>query len=134
MRQLARLTAVLLVAGYWAVLNWSYATVEAELYGYLGIAFGMPPFYQVLGLLLAVLPSFWLDVRADRPSLVCQWIMYLSLVVPITIVPFHVLDGSPASIAALPVSVVACFALLCAAASRCTCRGDQPDIGLLSRS
>ena len=114
-----RLLLISLAAAYFCLLCYSYAVVESDVFGWMGFYYAPPPWpYMLLSLLLSVAPACWLPVRLDRPSQTCTWILYLTVLVPATIVPYHVVNREPQEIVVLPVALFSMFALLCLLASR----------------
>ena len=63
--------------------------------------------------LLACLPAIWLPKSFDRPSQYQCWILYVTVVVPTCILPYHVTAMAAAQIHRFNLALVSCFVLLC---------------------
>lgn len=108
-----RALCVLLCCMYYAAIVSSYALVESQHFDFVEMHFEPPPLvYQMLGAVLGILPAFWLPLGSNRPSVVCSWILYLTVVAPMTFVPYHILDRSPVEVVVLPLTIVGLFLLM----------------------
>lgn len=68
--------------------------------------------WTVVGMAMALAPSFWMPVKLERPSMVAYWILYLCVIVPVTWIPFHTLDCHPADYTPFALTYLVCFYLL----------------------
>jgi hypothetical protein len=109
-----RVAIILACCTYFFALNWSYLEVDSLLYSNLGFLYASAPFKVFLtAMAMAILPALWLPCELRCPSQVCYWMIYLCVVVPAMFLPYHVLNYHAVSeIIALPLSIVACFAML----------------------
>lgn len=110
---LKRLLLVASCLTYFLVLTVSYATVESNLYDFMGMGYCPPsaPF-QLLACLMAVLPGLWLPIAARHPSQICTWILYVTVVVPMMFIPYHVLDRPEKESFFLSLAILTSFGLL----------------------
>lgn len=109
----SRIVIIFLCALYSAVLWANFTFSDSVVYAYTGLHYNPPPLaYTVLGILMAMLPALWMPVALTRPSFICYWWLYVSLLVPSMLVPFHVLDADPAQVVKLCAAMLGCFALL----------------------
>lgn len=109
-----RLAILAGVAAYVALLQWSYVSLIAPTWHYIGLVDeprgdGSLPF--AVG--LACLPAVWMSARLSPPSSVILWLLYLLVYIPGQIIPMYTLAEGWHRIpdAAL---FLACFALLSA--------------------
>ena len=115
MFQRHRLTLLIACTCYYCMLQWSYANVESVLYGSTGFHYHSPPVpFQILAFFMAIAPAAWLPIALDRPSSVCLWMLYLTVIVPTMFIPYHVLAVPPHEVVALPAALLLCFILLIA--------------------
>jgi oligosaccharide repeat unit polymerase len=106
-----RAWAVVLCAAFVAVLMVSYETMDSKAFAFLGLVWSPPPLgYQILSYVLAAAPALWMPIRLTRPSQVAYWILYLTVIVPVMLVPYHVSPRDPAEILAFTGVVWLCFA------------------------
>ena len=76
--------AIVPVCALFIIVYWSYKTQVYPTYAYEGYRFRDPdPAWLFAGLVLSLLPLFWLPTQPRRPSAVTLWIIYLFVVVPI---------------------------------------------------
>jgi hypothetical protein len=105
-----RLLQVFLCAVYFGILNWSYVRVQCVEQAYYGYRYQELPWAcQLLIWTFVLVPAVWLRTRAQRPSDVCLWVLYLTAYVPAVFIPYHVLDRPWTSI--LPLSLSLCASL-----------------------
>lgn len=127
-----RLFQVFLCAAYFAVLNWSYVTIECVAHGYYGFRFvPLPLGCQVWILVTALAPSSWLRARLERPSDVCLWILYLAAYLPAAFIPYHVLDRPWTSLT--PFSAALCASMAALGWFSRLRRAKFPEVNISSR-
>jgi hypothetical protein len=108
-----RIAVLLWCAGYYFLLNCSYASIESALFSDIGLQYAPPPpLYRLAGFAFAMVPAGWLPVALRRPSTVCLWIFYIVLVAPLMFVPFHVCHRPPQEVLILSLSILGLFAFL----------------------
>lgn len=104
---------VLLSAVFVASLQFAYANMDSQLFGFLGLHWkSLTPFWTAVGFTMAVLPSLWMPVRLTRPSQVAYWILYLTVIVPVMWVPFHTLNTPPEDYLPFSIPFLGCFFVL----------------------
>jgi hypothetical protein len=109
----ARAAVVALCAALTAALMFSHAAMDSTVFGFLGLRhreIGVG--WTLFALALGAAPGLWLPVSASRPSEVAYWLLYVTVVPPVSFLPFHVLDRDPAEIAVFVGALVGCFYLL----------------------
>ena len=112
-RTIERTVIVVLSSCYVALLLTSLKHVDSVMFGFLGIAFDPPdPSWYYLSMAMAVLPSFWMTCTIERPSQVAYWILYLTVIVPSMLVPFHVSTRTPDEVLVSTATLLFSFFLL----------------------
>lgn len=83
------LTAGVIIV-YLALLKWAYIARLAPAFGYMGLRYVDPGWYQeCLSWILALLPLLWLPIDIDRPSRLPLWFQYLVVYLPTTTIPLY---------------------------------------------
>ncbi|MBC2147731.1 hypothetical protein [Listeria booriae] len=83
-----RITIILGVITYIAALYIAYIYLISPAYSYYQLTNLHPSLWvAILSSLLAILPSFWLEYRVQRPSQVIYWTLYLFAYIPVIIIP-----------------------------------------------
>ncbi len=109
----SRILLSLFVLVYAFVFNLGYETVESIVHEYTGLYYAPPPLPYLIGCyLLCTMPCAWIPLKIVFPSQVIYYWLYLTIVVPVMFVPFHVLDLPASEIIWFPVSILVAFFLL----------------------
>lgn len=99
---------------YIIVLQWAYPAVLVPIFSYSGMVYrSQSPMNFVVQYVLAWLPSLWLPRELDKPSQYQNWILYITVVVPTCILPYHVTALPARQIGAFLGAITVCFAGLC---------------------
>jgi hypothetical protein len=78
---------------YILVLNLSYVFAISPVFSYMGYVVRPVSLLAFTSMgVLSFLPSFWLPIKAERPSQVVCWLLYVFVFVPVMIVPFYTLQ------------------------------------------
>lgn len=97
-----------------AMFHWVYATWIHSTFGYLGFDYEMPALSElILAWMLAVLPSAWLPMDADRPSRLITWVLYLTVFVPSMFVPLFAALRPAEEIRPMMAVLFLSFAIIC---------------------
>jgi hypothetical protein len=80
----SRIATVLLSVMYFGAFAWAYVSFVADIFG--GLGFGFAANWQTYDFLIvafiALLPSFWIPTRFERPSAVFIYIQYFLIYIP----------------------------------------------------
>lgn len=105
---------------YYFVLQYSYHHVEGVMYTEIGLVVRPPSTsYGFLAFCLAMAPAGVLPLGVSKPSDVALYFMYLTVIVPFSFVPYHVLAEEPLRIFAFTSYLTGLFCGLVV-----YCRGD----------
>lgn len=123
-----RLACVLLCAALTAALMLSHAAMDSKVFGFLGLRYVDPGWgWTALSFALGTLPGLWMPVRLSRPSEVAYWILYATVVVPTSFLPFRVLDLDFGAVFWFVAAMVGCFYALGFACRMPLARIPRPD-------
>lgn len=115
-------TRLLLVLGagiYVGLLQILYPAIIVPAFGYAAMAYKAQSWMALLFQCgIAWLPSMWLPKTFNRPSQFQCWILYLTVVVPSCILPYHVTAKPGAWIHPFVLVIVLLFFILCVATAR----------------
>lgn len=100
------------VLGYLKVLHWSYTRLVSPGFGYLGYVYAPPLSYLYLAFVMALLPAFWMPMELKRPSQVAYWILYITVYIPSTVIPFCTVAMNPDELLLLDAVLLFCFGVL----------------------
>jgi len=107
---------LLLVAVYALVLLWNYKYFVAPYFGYYGYVYQQPPLHvAAFSLAIAVLPTLWMPMTSDRPSLGAYYVLYIMVYVPSCVVPAWTLLGPDTNVGVLQILLLISFSILTAA-------------------
>lgn len=108
-----RLVLVSLAIVFALALNFSLEHIDSVLFGWLGLQYNPPsPTWNTLAFAMAVIPSLWMPIQLKRPSHFTYWVLYLMVIIPAMIIPYHVLARPPDQILSFTFALLSCFALL----------------------
>ncbi len=110
----SRLLLVLGAAAYMAALQWIYPTIIVPAFNYAAMSYRPQSALTVaLQFLFACLPATWLSKSFSRPSEFQCWVLYMTVIVPSCILPYHVTALPPATIHVYVLAIIACFGAMC---------------------
>lgn len=108
---------ILIIIGsvvYAAVLQWAYPLVLVPMFGYAGMTFTeLTAATVAIQYVLACLPALWLPADIGKPSHFQWWVLYVTVIVPSCILPYHVTSLPSESINLFLVVMIACFGGMC---------------------
>lgn len=85
-----RLLVIFGISLFVACYHWAYVSWLQPVFAYFGFQNVDPPMkYLALASVLSVLPSLWMPIRISRPSHFAYWFLYLTVLIPSTIVPVY---------------------------------------------
>lgn len=71
------------IFGFAVCLLYSYARIIYPMFAYYGYTYvGWRPSVVLVGLLLALVPAWWISIDIDRPSQFVYWVLYVCVYVP----------------------------------------------------
>jgi len=109
----SRLKVIAFAALYFGALQWAYPNVVSPLFAYQGMTFReLPMEIMVFQWVLAMLPSFILPYDITRPSHYQWWILYLTVIVPVSLIAYHVVNYEGTQLSIYLMVTVACFMLM----------------------
>ncbi|MFA7160805.1 MAG: hypothetical protein WC299_16035 [Kiritimatiellia bacterium] len=99
---------------YTATLQWAYPFVLVPSFGYAGMTYAdLTATTVAIQYVLACLPSLWLPAEINKPSQFQWWVLYVTVIVPSCILPYHVTGLAPENIHLFLIFIIACFAIMC---------------------
>lgn len=105
-----------LVAGslfYMAALQWAYPRALVPAFEYAGMAYrDQSAVVLLIQYILGALPSLWLPRQICRPSHLQLWLLYLTIIVPSCLVPYHISQLPVLQIHLISLVLIGCFFLL----------------------
>jgi hypothetical protein len=94
---------------YILALNLSYVFTISPAFSYLGyIANPISRTAIIIMIVFGIAPSFWMSLKAQRPSQAVCWLLYIFVYIPMIIIPFYTLHVSFRNIAFF--SLICCLA------------------------
>lgn len=113
-----RQAIILGALAYIAILQWAYPLVMVPLFEYSGMTYQELYWTTVaIQYLLACLPALWLPVEMNKPSEYQWWILYVTVIIPSCILPYHVTFLPPREIHVFLAVTIACFWGMCRVSS-----------------
>jgi hypothetical protein len=110
---ITRLKVLAYAALYFGALQWAYPNVVSPLFAYQGMIFReLPMEIMVFQWVLAMLPAFILPYNVTRPSHYQWWILYLTVIVPLSLISFHVVNYEGTQLPLYLMVTVGCFMLM----------------------
>lgn len=110
---LTRLAILFGALVYTSALQWVYPLILVPRFDYAGMTYRPQTLASLAGqFALAWLPSLWLPKDLHRPSQYQVWILYLTVIVPSCILPFHVTALRSGSIFGFIALLLSCFAAM----------------------
>lgn len=109
----ARARLLLAAVAYVAVFQWGYISLVSKWHWYFGMEYHEPPFWLwLLGCTAALTPALWMPLQIRRPTQVTYWILYLTVVIPSSLVPVFTAFRPAPEIAALVLTFLVGFGIL----------------------
>ena len=89
-RIVARLSLIIGSLIYIMLLHYFYVNIISDVAEYMGYVYNpQSPGLVACAWLIAILPSLWMPIALERPSLCIYWILYLMVYVPASIIPWY---------------------------------------------
>lgn len=107
-----RLSVILGSMTFCLMLMAAYGDTSVRFYGPAFSPRDVPFQFQLLSVLMATSPALWMPIKITRPSQVCYWFLYLTVIIPAMFLPHQVLRIEPDKVWPLVVALWTAFALL----------------------
>lgn len=105
-----RLAILALCSALTGALMLSHAAMDSRVFGFLGLRYVDPGWgWTLLSLVFGTLPGLWMPSELRRPSEVAYWILYATVIVPTSFLPYRVLDMDFEAVTWFVGAMLACF-------------------------
>ncbi|MEN6356361.1 MAG: hypothetical protein ABFD83_04670 [Armatimonadota bacterium] len=110
----SRLLIILGSLAYVLLLQWIYPNVIAPIYSDVGMIYTrLHTWEYILQTVLGIIPAFWMPAEMKKPSQYQWWLLYLTVIVPTCILPYHVTLLPHDMITFYVFLIIVCFAFMC---------------------